>query len=110
MGYVSQGVRAEMEKRVKDAVQVIASSGLDYEEIGVFGSYARDEYTALSDVDICVITSCTNRRTLAFIRDEFDERKYDILFVTREGFATGESRLYKNLRRDYRRVSVYGQK
>ncbi|MBP0063052.1 nucleotidyltransferase domain-containing protein [Anaerobutyricum hallii] len=31
------------------------SYNLDYEEIGIFGSYARGDYKSTSDIDFCII-------------------------------------------------------
>ncbi len=43
-------------------------------EIGVFGSFARDEAGEASDVDICVKTKTPNPFTLVHIKEDIERR------------------------------------
>lgn len=93
---------AEREAKVLDLIQ---KSGISYEEVGIFGSYARDNYTGRSDIDFCIITDHRpDRRTSGVLREEADMLGADIIYVTRESFEKGDSFFSRNLRRDYRRV------
>ena len=53
--HVSQNIVEMMENRLAKCLNVIESYNLNYEEIGIFGSYARGSYKATSDIDFCVI-------------------------------------------------------
>lgn len=52
---VSQNVMEAMEERLEKCLSTIQSYNLDYEEIGIFGSYARGDYKSTSDIDFCII-------------------------------------------------------
>lgn len=90
--------------RLDKLKELILSYGFSYEEAGIFGSYARGEHKALSDIDICVIGERPNRFITASLREEAEELGADIIFVTRDYFDSGQDLLSRNLRRDYRRI------
>lgn len=52
---VPQNVMEAMEERLEKCLPTIQSYNLDYEEIGIFGSYARGDYKSTSDIDFCII-------------------------------------------------------
>ena len=110
MAYVSSEVRQLMEERLKALVQKVDESDLLYEELGVFGSYARGEYKSTSDVDLCVITDCCDRVLLSDLRTEAELLQADIVFVTRHIFNCSDKLIHRNIRRDYRRVKLYAEK
>lgn len=70
-------------------------------KIVLFGSYARAEYTACSDLDILVLTKNEVPR---IIRSElcsvFDENGADLVFYTEEVFNSSDCLLVQNVRRD----------
>ena len=41
--------------RKEKAIEIIRDSGVQYEKVGVFGSYARGEFKTSSDIDFCII-------------------------------------------------------
>ena len=53
---VSKIVENDFRKRLERVLYLIESYGIRYSEIGVFGSYARNDYVAASDIDLCIIT------------------------------------------------------
>lgn len=97
-------VELAFNRRLCEMIEFIDSYHLDYEEIGVFGSYARGQYKANSDIDICIIGAQPDRGTLADIRCGAEERKADVVFVTREYLENSDALMAKNIRRDFRRV------
>ena len=97
-------VEIAFNRRLCELIEFIDSYDLNYEEIGVFGSYARGQYKANSDIDICVIGEQPERGILADIRCGAEERKADVVFVSREYFEHSDALMAKNIRRDFRRV------
>ena len=55
MGYVSPVVKKSFEERKEKVSRLIKNSGINYNKFGIFGSYARNDYTASSDIDFCLI-------------------------------------------------------
>ena len=103
--HVTQNVADEMNERLKKCVTKIQEYCLDYDEIGVFGSYARGEYKSTSDIDICIIIK--NRpspRISGNLRDDLEELKADLVWVTPDSFRDGDTAFMSNLRRDYRKI------
>ena len=108
--YVSESVKAKFLSIQNEMVNRILQQNFDFTEIGIFGSYARNEYNALSDVDICVIVKeMPTRYITGWLRDDAEELGADICFITEEKFESSETTFMNNLRRDYRRV-YYGKK
>ena len=105
MDNVSENVKHNFNARLNKVISLIKDYNIDYEEVGVFGSYARGDYKGISDIDFCIITFKTpDRRTSGSLRDDADSLGADIVYVTREYFNNDSSRFAINLRRDYKRV------
>ena len=103
--HVTQNVAEEMAERLKNYLAKIQEYGLDYDEIGVFGSYARGEYKSTSDIDICVIIkNRPSHRISGTLRDDLEELKADLVWVTPDSFRDSDTAFMSNLRRDYRRI------
>ena len=103
--HVTQNVAEEMAERLKSCLAKIQEYGLDYDEIGVFGSYARGEYKSTSDIDICVIIkNRPSHRISGTLRDDLEELKADLVWVTPDSFRDSDTAFMSNLRRDYRRI------
>ena len=102
---VGKSVEEHFLQRKKKVIDLIKSFNLQYEEIGIFGSYARGDYKSTSDIDFCIVTQ---ERPESFIsgalREEAELLKADIVFVSPEFFNTSTSNFAKHLRKDYRRV------
>jgi predicted nucleotidyltransferase len=104
--YVSPNVAEVFYKRLQSVLSLLKQYEISFEEIGIFGSYARGTYKITSDIDLCVITETRpDRKTSGSLREEAELFRADIIYVTREYFETNSSRFAHNLRRDYRRVS-----
>ncbi len=102
---VTRNVEIDFEKRLKRSLELIEEYDISYEEVGVFGSYARGEYKSTSDIDLCVITQHRpDRRTSGSLREETEILRVDIVFVSREYFEFSEEPFAKELRKYYRRI------
>lgn len=92
-------------KREEKILNLILESGLPYQEIGIFGSYARGDYNAMSDIDFCVIVEEHPDRVFSgLLRTEAEEMGADIVYVRPDYFKEDESAFAKELRRDYKRL------
>lgn len=102
---VSKAVEDNFKKRLESVLRLIQSYHISYLEIGIFGSYARNEYVAASDIDLCIITD--HRQGLKVsgsLREEAEELKVDIVWVTPDSFRNSDSNFMTNIRKDYRRI------
>lgn len=100
----SETLKNHFKEREIKVLELIKEAGFFYEEIGVFGSYARGEYKSTSDIDFCIIVEQKpSRRISGPLREEAELLGADIVFVTREYFETDTSLFAQNLRRDYRK-------
>lgn len=108
--YVSDAIKAKFLNIQNEMVSRILKQNFDFVEIGIFGSYARNEYNALSDADICVIVKeMPTRYITGWLRDDEEELGADICFIIEEQFESSDTQFMNNLRIDYRRV-YYGKK
>ena len=55
MPYVSPVVENDFKDRLNKCVDIIKNSSIKYQSLGIFGSYARNDYKASSDIDFCII-------------------------------------------------------
>ena len=102
---VADSVKEWFRKQLQKAVDLIQDYEIEYEEIGVFGSYARNEYKATSDIDLCIITEQKpDRHISGSLREEAELLHVDIVFVTMDYFEHSTEPFAQQLRRDYRRV------
>jgi predicted nucleotidyltransferase len=98
-------VRNDFEERLLKGCEIIKDSGLKYERVGIFGSYARCEYKASSDIDFVVVTSRNpNRSTLATIKDKLDLIGCDITLLSTESFNDESNIFVKSVKRDYKEI------
>ena len=52
MPYVSPVVENDFKDRLNKCVDIIKNSSIKYQSFGIFGSYARNDYKASSDIDL----------------------------------------------------------
>lgn len=98
------------EEREKKAFDMILNSGLEFIELGIFGSYARNEYTSLSDIDIlAIVKERPSRRLSGNLREDLESIKVDLVYSTKEYFHNSDSLFAKQLRNDYIRRLYYGE-
>ena len=101
--HVSDTVAKAFEERLKKVLALIAEYHIEYEEIGIFGSYARGDYKITSDIDFCIITEKRpERKVSGSLREDAELVGADIIYVTRDYFKEDASVFAKNLRKDYR--------
>ncbi len=91
--------------REDKVIEMIKASGIQFDEVGVFGSYARGDFTGSSDIDFCIITDNRPSRAVSGrLREEIELLGAEVIFVSKEYFLGDASAFANNLRRDYRRV------
>lgn len=100
--YVSDAVKEAFKKREEQALQMIKNSGIEYNSIGIFGSYARGEYKATSDIDILCITDVVPERTIrGDLYCRLDMLHVDLVFVRQSYFDDNVSIFARSIRRDF---------
>lgn len=91
----------DIKDRLKQLVKLILNLKIDCTKIVLFGSYARAEEKAGSDLDILVLTDYEVSRE---IRGEacslFEEQSADLVFYTNSVFEQSDALLVKEIRRD----------
>ena len=103
---VSKIVENDFRKRLERVLYLIESYGIRYSEIGVFGSYARNDYVAASDIKLCIITDYRpGLKVSGSLREDAEELNVDIVWITPDSFQNSDSRFMTNIRKDYRRVA-----
>ena len=104
--YVSEVVKQAYRQREQKVLQLIKDSGISYIKVGVFGSYARQEYKSGSDIDFCIIVEeKPDHATSGWLREDADMLGADIVIVTETYFKEDQSEFARQLRRDFREVS-----
>lgn len=94
-----------MENRLAKCLTTIEKYNLNYEEIGIFGSFARGTYKSTSDIDFCVIIEeRPSMYVSGNLRDDLEELHADLIWVTPDSFKYDDTLFMKNVRRDYRRL------
>ena len=105
--HVSDNIKLVFDERLKKITDMIKAAITDYEEFGIFGSYARGDFISTSDIDFCIITNNRpNRRVTGCLREDADILGADIIFITPKFFKTDNSIFAENLRRDYIQLEV----
>lgn len=83
---ISENARALFAGRLKQVLHLIEHSGIEYEEIGIFGSYARGDCKTTSDIDFLVIVP---ERPDRCISGELREQANELSFSYRLYFSPG---------------------
>lgn len=105
MSCVTKNVEENFIQREKAVIQLIKQYEIRFQEVGIFGSYARCCYKSTSDIDFCIITDERPTRIVSgSLREDAELMGADIVFVTPEYFMEDTSEFARQLRRDYRRV------
>lgn len=103
----SDELRQSFYKRCTRAVELVSMSGIPYYKVGIFGSYARGDFKADSDIDFCIICEeLPSRRDAAYLRCILDEIGVDCTIMTRSRFEYEDSRFMRNLRKDLMEVPL----
>lgn len=99
------------EERERKAIQMILDSGIEFIELGIFGSYARNEYNATSDIDIlAIIKEHPSRSISGELREDLDVLGVDLVYATQEYFDNSNTLFARKVREDYIRRLKYGEK
>lgn len=102
---MTEALKQHFADRLERAVRLIDSYGITYEEMGIFGSYARGDYTNQSDIDICLIVKEHPERGVSgSMRCDAEEMGVDVVYVRREYFTDSNEWFAQNLRKDYKRI------
>ena len=94
MPYVSPVVENDFKDRLNKCVEI-------------FGSYARNDYKASSDIDFCIIVpEKPERWMMGALREELEMLHADVVFVTPQYFEHDNSKFTQQLRRDYKELKI----
>lgn len=98
--HVSKQVEENFRQRLSVCKELIARYNIEYQQAGIFGSYARGEFKSTSDIDICIVTDKRpDRATSGSLREETDIIGVDIIYVTPEYFSKDTTLFANNLRK-----------
>lgn len=99
---LSENAKMLFAERQHQVLRLIENSGIDYEEIGIFGSYARGDCKTTSDIDFLVIVKEQPDRYLSGeLREKAAELDADIVYMTRDYFNHNNRLFTSCVRRDY---------
>ena len=100
------GISESFNKRFNNVLDLIYSYNIDYTSIGIFGSYARGNYKASSDIDFCIVTDKRpDRKISGSLREEAEILGADIVWCTTDSFNNSKSKFMNNLRKDYKKIA-----
>lgn len=96
--------------KISNAMNIIDSYNLSYTEYGLFGSVARGDYNASSDLDIVMIfKNLPERAIISKLRLELEEIDCDLAILLVDNFNKPKNAFHKDVRKDYRRIKRYGE-
>ena len=103
----SEELKQSFDKRYAQAIELVSASGIPFSKVGIFGSYARGDFKADSDIDFCIVCEeLPSRRDAAYLRCLLDDIGVDCTIMTRSRFECEDSRFMRNLRKDLKEVSI----
>lgn len=103
--FIHPNVVEQFNNRLQDAVTMIKESNIPYVKLGVFGSYARGEYSSRSDLDICMICDpLPARMQVSELLCNLIDIKVDLTVMSLDRFTNEDSRFMSALRRDFKEV------
>ena len=104
-------VVSKFKEREELALKAIINSGIEFIELGFFGSYARNEYKATSDIDTLVITNTRpSREGSGELRAELDSLGVDLVYMSIDYFTNSKSNFACKVRKDYIRRLTYEER
>ena len=87
MPYVSPVVENDFKDRLNKCVDIIKNSSIKYQSFGIFGSYARNDYKASSDIDFCIIVpEKPERWMMGALREELEMLHADVVKCCKEEY------------------------
>lgn len=99
---VSSLVEEKFKKRLQLFIELLKEYQIEYDEVGIFGSYARGNYKTTSDIDIAIITdNRPDMRTSGSFREEAELLGVDVVYMTRESFEYSNRIFSQRVRKEY---------
>lgn len=99
---VSERIKNIFNEREEMALNAIVQSGIDFIEVGIYGSYARGTYKGTSDIDIaCIVEDIPDGDRECYLTVTLEMRDVDLKFFKQTDFLENKSEFYRQLRRDY---------
>ena len=93
--------KGSFDERCRKCLAIIDSYGFQYREVGVFGNYVRES----SNIKFCmIIEHHPNRVDSESIRQDLEDVGAELVYVTRDTFENSPRPIYRNMRRDYKRL------
>lgn len=100
-------VKDKFVNMLTQAFEIVDKSNIDYVKFGVFGSFARNEFNANSDIDfVLVVTEIPQRLDVALLRSKFDDLGCDIALLLEESFNNPQTAFAKNVVRDFKEIKL----
>lgn len=97
ISFLDKYKKAFLQKQIKQLIEKVDT--LEY--IILFGSYARGEERATSDMDVMVITQTEMNRLLrGELCSHFDENNMDLIFYTLEQFKDSDCLLVQQVKKE----------
>lgn len=94
---VEKYLKPHFDARCLQCVECILNSGLEFTELGIFGSYARGDYKATSDIDFyAIVTEHPDRVLSGNLRQDLEDMGADLVYIRKDS----DSLLSKEIRRD----------
>lgn len=75
-----------------------------YAQVGIFGSYVRDDYKAYSDIDLCIVMKDPISRWDSSILRSLRLYKSGLHICSEYDFLNSNDKFFINLKRDFRRI------
>ncbi|MDF2486367.1 MAG: polymerase beta, Nucleotidyltransferase [Herbinix sp.] len=102
-----QKIYEKLNNNVMTVLDYIQANVKEIVEVGVFGSFARGTFTALSDSDLYVVSKNTLKHSVrGEVRCFAEEHSCDVVFFTEDNFVESHSLLAQKIYKE-RRV-LYG--
>lgn len=94
---VEKYLKPHFDARCLQCVECVLNSGLEFTELGIFGSYARGDYKATSDIDFyAIVTEHPDRVLSGNLRQDLEDMGADLVYIRKDS----DSLLSKEIRRD----------
>jgi len=97
ISFLDDAKKVFLQERIKQLIEKVDT----IEYIILFGSYARGEERATSDMDVMAITQMEMNRLLrGELCSQFDENNMDLVFYTLEQFKNSDCLLVQRVKRE----------
>ena len=102
--YIPEGIHPVFREKICHVAKTLVryADSLYMEQLWLFGSVARGEYTAVSDIDILVLTSAERERVVSArveeleLRDDVGYPNVDIIVRNRKSLENDANALFNN--------------